>query len=104
MGAIANRFAVEDAAVLAIGGGADLVIVAGRNASDFDVADRIVRAVTAAVVSAGNPRRADRAILCADHGGPHASSGRRHLPIPTLAPRRRAGSPTGKRWRVLPAD
>ena len=55
MGAIANRFAVEDAAVLAIGGGADLVIVAGRDASDSDVADRIVRAVTAAVVAGRIP-------------------------------------------------
>lgn len=49
MDAIRLRYGVEDAAVMAIGAGADLLIVANLKAPDPAIADRIIAAVTRAV-------------------------------------------------------
>jgi beta-N-acetylhexosaminidase len=46
MGAISSRYPIEEAAVMAIAAGADLIIA---NHGDIDIADRIIAAVTRAV-------------------------------------------------------
>ena len=56
MGAVTGRYSVEAAAVLAIGAGADLLIVANRPEADADVAPRIVAAVSRAVEEGVIPR------------------------------------------------
>jgi beta-N-acetylhexosaminidase len=69
MGAVARRYSVEEAAVMAIRAGADLVLVANRERPDPDVAERIIAAVVAAVAAGRIPASAvadaDRRILAA---------------------------------------
>jgi beta-N-acetylhexosaminidase len=49
MGAIRNRYPVEEAAVMAIAAGADLVIVANHKQPDPEIANRIITAVMQAI-------------------------------------------------------
>jgi beta-N-acetylhexosaminidase len=56
MGAIRNRYSVEDAAVMAIRAGADLVIVANHKQPDPKIADDIIAAISKAVAD-GKIRR-----------------------------------------------
>lgn len=69
MGAVTSRWPVEEAAVMAIRAGADLVLVANREHPDPYIADRIIAAVTAAVAAGRIPASAiadaDRRILAA---------------------------------------
>ena len=69
MGAIARRYSVEEAAVMAIRAGADLVLVANRERPDPEVAANIIEAVVAAVAAGRIPASAitdaDRRILAA---------------------------------------
>ena len=57
MGAVTERYSVEAAAVLAVGAGADLLIVANRPEADADVAPRIIAAVARAVEEGVIPRQ-----------------------------------------------
>jgi beta-N-acetylhexosaminidase len=49
MGAIRNRYSVEQAAVMAVAAGADLIIIANHKQPDPAIADRIIAAVSQAV-------------------------------------------------------
>jgi beta-N-acetylhexosaminidase len=69
MGAIRERYAVEDAAVLAIAAGADLIIVANTRMPDAQLPERIISAVIRAVadsrISAANIEESYRRIRAA---------------------------------------
>jgi beta-N-acetylhexosaminidase len=69
MGAIRNHYSVEQAAVMAIAAGADLIIVANHKQPDPAIADRIIAAVMQAVkdkrISAEQIRQAYQLILSA---------------------------------------
>ena len=49
MGAIRSRYAIEQAAVMAIAAGADLLIIANHKQPDPAIADHIIAAVSQAV-------------------------------------------------------
>jgi beta-N-acetylhexosaminidase len=49
MGAIRSRYGIEEAAVMAIAAGADLLIIANHKTPDKRIADRIIAAVSKAV-------------------------------------------------------
>jgi len=69
MGAVTRRYSVDEAAVMAIRAGADLIIVANRERPDPDLAEHVIAAVVTAVAAGRIPASAiadaDRRILAA---------------------------------------
>ncbi len=58
MGAIAERYSAEDAAIMAVRAGADLLIFANQTAGDPGAVDRIIAAVAGAVAEGSIPEAA----------------------------------------------